>query len=70
MILASIPSPSSGVLHLGPIPIRAYALCIILGIVVAVMVTDRRLQARGGPAGALPSEKLWRKAAEALIVII
>ena len=48
MILASIPSPSTGVLHLGPIPIRAYALCIILGIVVAVVVTDRRLLARGG----------------------
>ena len=31
-ILASFPSPSQGVWHLGPIPIRAYALCIIVGI--------------------------------------
>ena len=59
MTLASIPSPSTGVLHLGPIPIRAYALCIILGIVVAVMVTDRRLQARGGPAGVTAEIATW-----------
>jgi len=59
VILASIPSPSSGVFHLGPIPIRAYALCIILGIVVAVMLTDRRLQARGGPAGVTAEIATW-----------
>ena len=46
-------------MHLGPIPIRAYALCIILGIVVAVMVTDRRLQARGGPAGVTAEIATW-----------
>ena len=38
--LMSIPSPVEGVWHLGPVPLRAYALCIILGVVVA---------ARGGP---------------------
>ena len=59
MILASIPSPSSGVFHLGPIPIRAYALCIILGIVVAVMVGDRRLQARGGRPGDVADIATW-----------
>jgi prolipoprotein diacylglyceryl transferase len=59
VILASIPSPSSGVLHLGPIPIRAYALCIIAGIIVAVVVTDRRLQARGGPAGVTAEIATW-----------
>jgi prolipoprotein diacylglyceryl transferase len=47
------------VLHLGPVPIRAYALCIILGIVVAVMVCDRRLQARGGPAGVTAEVATW-----------
>ena len=34
-VLASIPSPSQGVWELGPFPLRAYALCIIAGIVVA-----------------------------------
>ena len=28
MITASIPSPSEGVVHLGPLPLRGYALCI------------------------------------------
>jgi prolipoprotein diacylglyceryl transferase len=34
--------------HLGPLPIRAYALCIIAGIVVAVWLTTRRWRDRGG----------------------
>jgi prolipoprotein diacylglyceryl transferase len=49
--LANIPSPDRGVWHLGPIPIRAYALCIIAGIVVAVTWGERRLVARGGAPG-------------------
>ena len=36
MPLASIPSPSQGVWYLGLVPIRAYALCIVLGVIVAV----------------------------------
>jgi prolipoprotein diacylglyceryl transferase len=44
---ATIPSPTSGVWHLGPFPIRAYALCILAGIVVAVWVTGRGLAERG-----------------------
>ena len=34
--LVYFPSPARGVWHLGPIPIRAYALCIIVGIVAAL----------------------------------
>ncbi|WP_270887908.1 prolipoprotein diacylglyceryl transferase [Pedococcus sp. 5OH_020] len=45
----SIPSPTTGVWHLGPFPVRAYALCILLGIVVAVWMTGRRLADRGHP---------------------
>jgi prolipoprotein diacylglyceryl transferase len=50
-VLATIPSPDRGVWHLGPIPIRAYALCIILGIVVAISWGERRWVARGGRKG-------------------
>jgi prolipoprotein diacylglyceryl transferase len=50
-ILASIPSPDRGVWYLGPVPIRAYALCIIAAIVVAIVWGERRWRARGGPAG-------------------
>jgi len=32
---AGIPSPSSAVWYLGPIPVRAYALCILTGVFVA-----------------------------------
>ena len=48
MIFASIPSPSQGVWNIGPIPIRAYALCILAGIAVATWWTQRRWAARGG----------------------
>lgn len=49
--LATIPSPDQGVWQLGPIPLRAYALCIIVGIVVAIWWGERRWVARGGQAG-------------------
>jgi prolipoprotein diacylglyceryl transferase len=51
VILASFPSPDRGVWHLGPIPIRAYALCIIVGIIVAIWWGERRFVARGGQPG-------------------
>ena len=38
LIALSIPSPIQGVWELGPVPIRAYALCIIAGIVVAPLI--------------------------------
>ncbi len=50
MILANIPSPPQGVWQLGPIPIRAYALCIIIGMLVALWLTVRRYRAKGGDA--------------------
>jgi prolipoprotein diacylglyceryl transferase len=56
---ASIPSPSSGVVHLGPVPLRAYALFIILGIIVAVIVGERRLVARGAPKGLAADVATW-----------
>nr|WP_230414715.1 prolipoprotein diacylglyceryl transferase [Micromonospora tarapacensis] len=51
--MAAIPSPSSAVWQLGPFPIRAYALCIMAGIVVACWVTERRLRRRGVAPGAV-----------------
>jgi prolipoprotein diacylglyceryl transferase len=56
---AHIPSPSEGVVHLGPLPIRAYALCIILGVLVAAVVGDRRFQARGGRRGGIADVATW-----------
>jgi prolipoprotein diacylglyceryl transferase len=33
--------------HVFGLPVRAYAICIVLGIVVAVLIMERRLRARG-----------------------
>jgi prolipoprotein diacylglyceryl transferase len=57
--LASIPSPSNGVWHIGDFPIRGYALCIILGVVVAVLVGDRRWVQRGGSPGVVGDVAVW-----------
>ncbi|CUR54060.1 Prolipoprotein diacylglyceryl transferase [metagenome] len=55
----TIPSPSQGVWHLGPLPIRAYALCIIAGIIVAIIISERRWVARGGTYGDIQDLALW-----------
>ena len=51
MPLASIPSPGHAVWRLGPfgaLSVRAYALCVIAGIIVAVAVASRRYRRSGG----------------------
>jgi prolipoprotein diacylglyceryl transferase len=45
--LASIPSPSSGTLDIGPLSIHAYGLMIALGVVAGVWLSGRRLEASG-----------------------
>lgn len=59
VFLASFPSPDRGVWELGPVPIRAYALCIIAGIVVAIWWGERRLVARGGAPGTVIDVAVW-----------
>jgi prolipoprotein diacylglyceryl transferase len=44
---ASIPSPDVSSVQLGPITIHFYALCIIAGIIAAVLLTNHRLTKRG-----------------------
>ncbi|MCW2795419.1 prolipoprotein diacylglyceryl transferase [Nocardioides sp.] len=59
MTALSIPSPSSGVWHLGPVPVRGYALAIILGIIVAIWIGERRWVARGGRPGEVQDLAVW-----------
>ena len=59
MILASIPSPDQGVWHLGPFPVRAYALCILTGVVVAIWLGNRRWVQRGGQPGVMSDIAVW-----------
>jgi prolipoprotein diacylglyceryl transferase len=42
-IVASIPSPGSGSLHIGPLQLRAYGLMIALGVILAVRLWGKRL---------------------------
>jgi prolipoprotein diacylglyceryl transferase len=57
--LAYFPSPPRGVWHLGPLPIRAYAVFIIIGIVAALLIGDRRWEARGGERGVIYDIAMW-----------
>ena len=59
MLPTYFPSPPRGVWHLGPLPIRAYALFIIVGIIAALVIGDRRWQARGGQRGVIYDIALW-----------
>ena len=56
---AVIPSPDQGVWYLGPLPIRAYALCIVAGVVLCLWLGERRWRERGGPAGTVYDVAVW-----------
>ena len=58
-LISGIPSPDSGVWYLGPFPLRAYALAIIAGIVIAVLLGDRRWRQLGGKAGEISDIAVW-----------
>ncbi|MFE4369951.1 prolipoprotein diacylglyceryl transferase [Streptomyces sp. NPDC056835] len=59
MDLAYIPSPSTGVLHLGPLPLRGYAFAILIGLFVALWIVNRRWVARGGKPGTTTDIAVW-----------
>lgn len=50
MPVAYLPSPASEVWQLGAIPVRAYALCMVAGVVTGLWLTDRRYRRAGGQA--------------------
>lgn len=56
---AAIPSPSVAEWSIGPLTIRAYALCIIVGIIVALWWSNRRYVSKGGPSDAIFEVALW-----------
>ncbi|SMY10948.1 prolipoprotein diacylglyceryl transferase [Brevibacterium jeotgali] len=58
-LLASIPSPAWSGFDIGPLRIHAYALCILVGIVLALWLTNRRWQARGGTEDDLWTLAVW-----------
>jgi prolipoprotein diacylglyceryltransferase len=59
MPLAHIPSPPRSVWHLGPVPLRLQALCVIAGILLALWIADRRYRAGGGEPGVIADVAAW-----------
>ncbi|HUL28750.1 MAG TPA: prolipoprotein diacylglyceryl transferase family protein [Streptosporangiaceae bacterium] len=58
-MLAYLPSPARAVWHLGPLPVRAYALCLAAGIVLGVWVASRRYTRAGGQPGVILDIAAW-----------
>jgi prolipoprotein diacylglyceryl transferase len=58
-LIASIPSPSFNELHLGPLTLRMYGLCIALGVIAAVMISAKRWEKRGGNPDDIGTVALW-----------
>ena len=52
-MLLFLPSPAHGTWYIGPIPIRGYALSILTGIIVAVLIARPRWRKWGGDVGQL-----------------
>lgn len=59
IVPAFIPSPSQGVWHLGPLPVRAYAICILIGIFAGYWLGRKRWVARGGTPEVLADIVMW-----------
>jgi prolipoprotein diacylglyceryltransferase len=59
MPVAFLPSPARGEWHLGPVPVRAYALCIVAGIIGAVWLTAQRYARAGGRGDLVLDVAAW-----------
>ena len=58
-VTASIPSPSFNQLHIGPLDLRMYGLCIAIGVIAAVTISSRRWEARGGNPDDIGTIAIW-----------
>ena len=57
--LASIPSPSSGALDVGPLQLHAYGVMLLLGILAATWLTGIRWTRRGGDWDLVARVAMW-----------
>lgn len=58
-LLSSIPSPEISYIELGPFRVHFYALFILTGIILALVLTDSRLRSRGAEPGIALDISLW-----------
>ena len=54
-----IPSPDQAIWYVGPVPLRAYALCIITGAALAIWIGERRYVRGGGRPGFIGDVATW-----------
>ena len=54
-----IPSPSSAALSIGPFTVYYYAICIIIGIAVAIFIGNKRYAAMGGNPEDVLEASIW-----------
>lgn len=59
--LSSIPSPPTALAQFqaGPVTVHTYALCILAGIIAAVVITSVRLRHRGAPSALAVDAAIW-----------
>jgi prolipoprotein diacylglyceryl transferase len=57
--IASIPSPSSNGIHLGPLDVRLYGLMYVFAVLAAIVVTVPRWEAKGGSRDLVYEVALW-----------
>lgn len=58
-VFGAIPSPSGSSISIGPLELRAYGLMIALGVLAAVMLSQKRLTARGGDPEVISTIAMW-----------
>jgi len=58
-VLASIPSPPTGVYHVGPLTIHMYGLMLLLGIAACIWLTGKRWVSLGGDWDLVYRVAIW-----------
>jgi prolipoprotein diacylglyceryl transferase len=58
-MVAFIPSPHTGVVHLGPLQLHMYGLTLLVAIVAAIWLTGRRWRALGGDFELVTRVAVW-----------
>ena len=58
-LVGAIPSPSGNSISVGPLDLRAYGMMIALGVLAAVMWSQRRMAARGGDPEDIAALSMW-----------
>ncbi len=59
MLLGYIPSPHTGVVHVGPLQLHMYGLTLLVAILAAVALTGRRWAAQGGDWELVTRVAVW-----------